>query len=122
MFNYFFYRSLSRARMPPRIPCSRSRPARVKEAANSQVQEFNIEELGGAIATDEANCKAATEIRNKEQATFEAEEENLVETGDSPERGISIMEPQMTSGAPRVHPATTTDPRSPHMSTSSRLQ
>merc|ERR1719333_1121070 len=44
-----------------------------KEAANIQVQESKIEELAGAIATDEADLKAATEIRTKEQATFEAE-------------------------------------------------
>ena len=44
-----------------------------KESANIQVQESKIEELMGAIATDEADLKAATEIRIKEQATSEAE-------------------------------------------------
>ena len=52
------------------------------------MQESKIEELAGAIATDEADLKTATEIRTKEQATFEAEEKDLVETVDIPERAI----------------------------------
>merc|ERR1719230_344326 len=38
-----------------------------KEASNIVAQEATIEELAAAIATDEADLKAATEIRNKEQ-------------------------------------------------------
>jgi len=70
-----------------------------KEAANIQVQESKIEELAGAIATDEADLKAATEIRTKEQATFEAEEKDLVETVDILERAIGIIEKEMNGGA-----------------------
>jgi len=70
-----------------------------KEAANIQVQESKIEELAGSIATDEADLKAATEIRNKEQATFEAEEKDLVETVDILERAIGIIEKEMNGGA-----------------------
>jgi len=70
-----------------------------KEAANIQVQESKIEELAGAIATDEADLKAATEIRDKEQATFEAEEKDLVETVDILERAIGIIEKEMNGGA-----------------------
>jgi len=70
-----------------------------KEAANIQVQESKIEELAGSIATDEADLKAATEIRDKEQATFEAEEKDLVETVDILERAIGIIEKEMNGGA-----------------------
>jgi len=70
-----------------------------KESANIQVQETKIEELAGAIATDEADLKAATEIRNKEQATFAAEEKDLVETVDILERAIGIIEKEMNGGA-----------------------
>lgn len=70
-----------------------------KESANIQVQESKIEELAGGIATDEADLKAATEIRNKEQATFEAEEKDLVETVDILERAIGIIEKEMNGGA-----------------------
>jgi len=70
-----------------------------KEAANIQVQESKIEELAGSIATDEADLKAATEIRDKEQATFEAEEKDLVETVDILERAIGIIEKEMSGGA-----------------------
>ena len=70
-----------------------------KETANIQVQESKIEELAGGIATDEADLKAATEIRDKEQATFEAEEKDLVETVDILERAIGIIEKEMNGGA-----------------------
>jgi len=70
-----------------------------KESANIQVQESKIEELAGAIATDEADLKAATEIRDKEQATFAAEEKDLVETVDILERAIGIIEKEMNGGA-----------------------
>jgi len=70
-----------------------------KESANIQVQDSKIEELAGSIATDEADLKAATEIRNKEQATFQAEETDLVETVDILERAIGIIEKEMNGGA-----------------------
>ena len=70
-----------------------------KESANIQVQDSKIEELAGSIATDEADLKAATEIRNKEQATFAAEETDLVETVDILERAIGIIEKEMNGGA-----------------------
>jgi len=70
-----------------------------KESANIQVQESKIEELAGSIATDEADLKAATEIRDKEEATFSAEEKDLVETVDILERAIGIIEKEMSGGA-----------------------
>ena len=47
-----------------------------KEAANIAVQDSAIEDLAGQIATDEADLKAATEIREKEAAAFSAEEKD----------------------------------------------
>merc|ERR1719247_4030450 len=49
------------------------------EAAKQESLNAKIEEISGAIATDEADLKAATEIRSKEQASFEAEEKELMD-------------------------------------------
>merc|ERR1719405_169825 len=49
------------------------------EAATAESLNAKIEELSGAIAVDEADLKAATEIRAKEQGAFEAEEKELVD-------------------------------------------
>merc|ERR550514_902618 len=48
-----------------------------KEKATQDSLNAKIEELSAAIATDEADLKAATTIRDKEQATFEAKEKEL---------------------------------------------
>merc|ERR1719356_1025138 len=42
------------------------------ETATAESLNTKIEELASAIATDEADLKAATEIREKEQASFAA--------------------------------------------------
>jgi chromosome segregation ATPase len=70
-----------------------------KEGANIQTQTSSIEELAGEIATDEADLKAATEIRDKEHADFAAQEKDLVETIDTLERAIGIIEKEMNGGA-----------------------
>jgi len=57
-----------------------------------------IEELGGAIATDEADLKAATEIRDKEAVHFAAQEKELVETIDTLGRAATIIEREMQKG------------------------
>jgi len=57
--------------------------------------DAKIEELSGSIATDEADLKAATEIREKEHADFAAEETDLVDTVDTLERAIGIIEREM---------------------------
>merc|ERR1712193_176419 len=52
------------------------------------------------MGVDEADLKAATEIRAKEQAAFEAEEKELTEVIGTLERAISILEKEMSkSGA-----------------------
>jgi chromosome segregation ATPase len=69
-----------------------------KEAANIDAQTAKIEELAGSIATDEADLKAATEIRDKEAADFAAKEKDLMETVDTLERAIGIIEKEMKKG------------------------
>jgi len=45
-----------------------------KEIAKSTAFRTQIEELGGSLAKDEADLKAASDIRGKEAANFAAEE------------------------------------------------
>jgi len=73
-----------------------------KDSANIQTQDSTIEELAGSIATDEADLKAATEIRDKEEADFSAQEKDLVETIDIVERAVGIIEKEMNGGAAMV--------------------
>merc|ERR1719221_317521 len=54
-----------------------------------------IDELSAAIATDEADLKAATEIRDKEAAVFAASEKDLSEIIDTLQRAIGILEKEM---------------------------
>jgi len=60
--------------------------------------ETKIEDLSSDISTDEADLKAATGIRTKENADFVAEEKELVEVIDSLERAISILTKEMAKG------------------------
>jgi len=71
-----------------------------KEAATSQSLTAQIEELSAAISTDEADLKAATEIRSKEKAAFQAEEKELTDVIGTLERAIGIVQKEMSkSGA-----------------------
>merc|ERR1719253_1949921 len=65
------------------------------EAAKAESLNAKIEDLSGAIATDEADLKAATEIRSKENKVFVAEEKELVETTGTVERAIGILEKEL---------------------------
>jgi len=51
-----------------------------------------IEDLGSSIATNEADLKAATDIRQKENTEYVAVEQELVDTVDTLERAINILE------------------------------
>jgi len=73
-----------------------------KDTADIATAESTIEDLASSIATDEADLKAATEIRDKEQASFAAVEKDLVETIDTLERAIGIIEKEMAGGAAMV--------------------
>jgi len=73
-----------------------------KEGANVQTQDATISDLASSIATDEADLKAATEIRDKEASDFQAQEKDLVETIDIVERAVGIIEKEMKGGAAMV--------------------
>merc|ERR1719265_2946419 len=64
------------------------------EKANADISgaDAAIGELSSGIATNEADLKAATEIRNKEEKDFTATETDLVETVDILQRAIAILE------------------------------
>jgi hypothetical protein len=66
-----------------------------KETANAQALETKIDELSGDIATDEADLKAATEIREKEAADFAAEEKELSTVIDMLQRAIAVLEKEL---------------------------
>jgi len=76
------------------------------EKAVSDISSFDetIKELAAQISTDEADLQAATEIRNKENAEFVVKEADLVDTVDTLERAIGILEREMakTGGAALV--------------------
>jgi len=68
------------------------------ESATQASLNAKIEEISGAIATDEADLAAATKIREEENAAFVAEEKELVETLDTVERAIGILEKELNKG------------------------
>jgi len=57
-----------------------------------------MEELSAGLATDEADLKEATGIREKEAADFLAEEKELMEVIDMLGRAIGILEREMQKG------------------------
>ena len=57
-----------------------------------------IEELAAAMSADEADLKAATEVRNAEAADFAAEEKELVADIDTLARAVGILEKEMAKG------------------------
>jgi len=63
-----------------------------KEAADIAALDGKIEDLTAELAKDEQDLKAATEIRAKEAAVFQAEEADLSETIDVLQRAITIIE------------------------------
>jgi len=72
-----------------------------KAVSDISAGEEAIEDLAAKIAQDEADLKAATEIRDAEHKDFVAEEADLVDTVDTLERAIGILEREMakTGGA-----------------------
>jgi chromosome segregation ATPase len=71
------------------------------EHQSSVIDSLNakIEELAQDISVDEADLKAATEIRTKEKLEFEVEEKELLDVISTLERAIGIIEKEMNSGA-----------------------
>merc|ERR1719223_1467025 len=68
------------------------------EKAKQESLNAKIEELAAAIATDEADLKAATDIREKEHKAFLAEEKELVDVIDTLSRAIGILEKELNKG------------------------
>lgn len=66
-----------------------------EETALAESLDTKVGELTESIATDEADLKAATEIRAKENADFLAEEKELTEVIDALQRAIAILEREM---------------------------
>merc|ERR1719265_479188 len=68
------------------------------EIERTKALNTKVEELAANIATDEADLKAATEVRNKEHADFVAEEKEFVEVSSMLERASAILEREMAKG------------------------
>jgi len=70
--------------------------ANIGELASSiSASTTKIEELSAAIASDTKELKEATAIREKEVADFEKAEAELVDTVDTLERAVAILEREM---------------------------
>jgi len=65
------------------------------ETANADELNTKIEELVADISTDEADLKAATEIRDKEAADFAAQEKELSTVIDMLQRAIAVLEKEL---------------------------
>jgi len=70
-----------------------------QETATTGSLQTKVEELAAGIATDEADLKAASEIRGKEAKSFAAEQKDLAETIDMLQRASGILQRQMQGGA-----------------------
>ena len=70
-----------------------------KESANADAAAAKIEDLSAAIATDEADLKAAGEIRAKEAGDFQAADADLAETISMLRRAAAIIEREMKGGS-----------------------
>jgi len=70
-----------------------------KESSTVAAMQTKVEELAGELSQDEADLKAATHIRQAEQATFATTEADLVETVDMLQRAELIIEREMKGGA-----------------------
>jgi len=66
-----------------------------KEAADGQAADAQIEELAGSIATGEDQLKAATQVRDKEISDFAAMEAELVDSINTLDRAIAVLEREM---------------------------
>jgi len=71
-----------------------------QETATISSLEVEVEKLAGEVAVDEADLKAATEIREKEAEAFAAMEKETMDIIDTLERAVGILEREMAkSGA-----------------------
>jgi hypothetical protein len=70
-----------------------------QETTKAETLTTKVEELAGVIAKDEADLKAATEVRAKEQADFAAEDAELSDIVDTIGRAIGVLEKEANGGA-----------------------
>merc|ERR1719335_812290 len=74
--------------------------ASIQEAeSTAEAAKETIEELATTISTDEADLKAATEIREKEHGVFVDTEAELSDAVDTLGRAIGIIEQNMKGSA-----------------------
>merc|ERR1719375_441536 len=66
-----------------------------KCAGDIEASTSKIEDLAASISSDEGDLKNATLIREKEKADFIAAEKELMDTVDTIDRAISILEREM---------------------------
>jgi len=69
-----------------------------EELATIDALNTKVDELAESIATDSADLKAATQIRNTEAVDFALEEKDLTEAIDTLQRAVSILEREMQKG------------------------
>jgi len=67
-----------------------------KAGADIEAATAKIEDLSGAISSDEAELKEASAVRAKEVATFEVSEKEVVDATDSLDRAIGILQKEMS--------------------------
>jgi len=70
-----------------------------KAASDIDAMTAKIADAAASISTNEADLKAATEIREKELGEFTATESELVEACDTLDRAISVLERNMQGSA-----------------------
>merc|ERR1719502_103275 len=66
-----------------------------KATADIDASSQKIEDLSGSIAADEGELKDVTEVRDKEVATFLASEKELVDSIDTLDRAVGILQKEM---------------------------
>jgi len=69
-----------------------------KSSADIEAANSRIGDLSQNIGANQADLKAATEIREKENATFKAEERELVQTVDTLRRAQQVISREMQKG------------------------
>jgi hypothetical protein len=73
-----------------------------KAASDISIEEEEIAKYSGQLASDNSDLKAATAIREKENKIFSELEKELVDTVDTLDRAIAILEREMQAGASLV--------------------
>jgi len=70
-----------------------------KAKADTVAESDKIEELAGAISTNEADLKAAAGLREKEHEEFVAAEKELVDSVDTLTRALNVLERKLRGAA-----------------------